>query len=61
MDLIEMAGVRYAFSRGASIGVGYKFYHSGSSRYEERGSHFSQIRFGESDTHSVSLVFLLAY
>jgi opacity protein-like surface antigen len=56
-----MAGVRYAISRGASIGVGYKFYHSGSSRYEERGSHLSQIRFGESDTHSVSLVFLLAY
>jgi hypothetical protein len=54
-----MVGVRYKVSRKLSLGLGYRYLHTGKLGFEDDDSSATRMRFGGGGIHGLSLVMLM--
>jgi opacity protein-like surface antigen len=54
-----LAGVRYKLNRQLSVGVAYRYFHTGSLSFEDDDSPASRMRFDEGGAHALSIIFML--
>jgi len=54
-----VAGVRYKVSRKLSLGIGYRYLHTGALEFEDEDAPATRMRFGGGGVHTLSLVFMI--
>jgi len=54
-----VAGIRYKVSRQLSLGLGYRYFHTGNLGFEDDNSPATRMRFGGGGVHGISLVFMI--